>query len=57
MSELSIHLRDQADKCRRHATAMTDTYTQEQLRILAAKYMMRAVEIESDEARNPVRLN
>jgi hypothetical protein len=57
MTERSAYLRDQADKCRRPATAMTDAYTKEQLRILAAKYTMRAVEIESDEARNPGRLN
>jgi hypothetical protein len=28
---------------------MTDTYTQEQLQVLAAEYIMRAVEIENEE--------
>jgi len=55
VSERSIYLRDQADKCRRHATVMTDDYTKEQLRILAAEYTMRAVEIESEEASDGAR--
>jgi hypothetical protein len=49
MSERSIYLRDQADKCRRHASHMTDAYTQEQLRVSAADNIMRAVEIENEE--------
>jgi len=28
MCERSIYLRDRADKCRRHASAMSDAYTQ-----------------------------
>jgi hypothetical protein len=49
MSERSVYLRDQADKCRRHAHDMTDSYTQDQLRVLAADYIMQAVEIENEE--------
>jgi len=40
MSERSIYLRDQADKCRQHA---------EELRKLAAVYIARAEQIESKE--------
>ena len=39
MSERSIYLRDQADKCLRHASAMGDAYTQAELRKLAAEYI------------------
>jgi hypothetical protein len=46
MSERSIYLRDQAAKCQRHASAMTDHYTQTELRKLAAEYIVRAAEIE-----------
>jgi hypothetical protein len=49
MSARSIYLRDQADKCRRHANAISDTQTQEELRKLAAEYVVRAGEIESKE--------
>jgi hypothetical protein len=49
MSERSIYLRDQADKCRWHAKNIADAETQEQLRILAAQYIMQAVAIESEE--------
>jgi hypothetical protein len=49
MSERSIYLRDQADKCRRHAIALSDPRTQEELRKLAAEYVVRADEIESKE--------
>ena len=49
MSPRSIYLRDQADKCRRHAENIGDADTQEQLRILAAEYIMSAVAIESEE--------
>jgi hypothetical protein len=49
MSERSLYLRDQADKCRRHAAALTDAYAQAELRKLAVEYIMRAVEIESEE--------
>jgi hypothetical protein len=49
MSERSIYLRDQADKCRAHANAISDAETQEQLRKLAAEYVERAVDIESKE--------
>jgi hypothetical protein len=46
MSERSIYLRDQAAKCQRHASAMTDHYTRTELRKLAAEYIVRAAEIE-----------
>jgi len=49
MSERSTSLRDQADKCQRHAAAMTDVQTQGELRKLAAEYVVRAAEIESKE--------
>jgi hypothetical protein len=49
MSERSIYLRDQADKCQRHANALTDAQTQAELRKLAAEYVVRAVAIESEE--------
>jgi hypothetical protein len=49
MSERSIYLRDQAAKCRAHADSMTDSETQGELRDLAAKFIMRAVMIESEE--------
>jgi hypothetical protein len=49
MSERSIYLRDQAAKCRAHATALTDVQTQVELRKLAAEYIERAAEIERKE--------
>jgi hypothetical protein len=49
MSQRAIDLRDQAEKCRGHADTMTDAETREQLRVLAAEYIMRAVMIESEE--------
>jgi hypothetical protein len=49
VSERSIYLRDQADKCQRHANALTDAHTQAELRKLATEYVVRAVEIESKE--------
>jgi hypothetical protein len=49
MSERSTYLRDQADKCRRHAAAMSDPYTRAELQKLAAEYIVRAAEIESKE--------
>jgi hypothetical protein len=49
MSPRSLYLRDQADKCRRHANAMHDAQTQQELRKLAAEYVVRADEIESQE--------
>jgi hypothetical protein len=51
MSERSTYLRDQAEKCRRHASAMSDTYTQAQLRKLADEYIARATDIESKDGR------
>jgi hypothetical protein len=49
MSERSIYLRDQADKCRWHAQNIGDAETQEALRNLAAEYVERAIQIESKE--------
>jgi hypothetical protein len=49
MSERSVYLRDQAEKCRAHAARMTDDEARQQLHVLAAEYIMRAVMIESDE--------
>jgi hypothetical protein len=49
MSERSTYLRDQADKCRRHATAVSDPYTQAELQKLAIEYTERAAEIETKE--------
>jgi hypothetical protein len=47
MSERSIYLRDQALKCRRHADAISDLYTQAELRKLAAEYAVQALVLES----------
>jgi hypothetical protein len=49
MSERSIYLRDQADKCRWHASHIDDPETQVQLRKLAAEYIERAAVIEGAE--------
>jgi hypothetical protein len=49
MSERSVYLRDQAEKCRARAARMTDEETRQQLHVLAAEYIMRAVMVESDE--------
>jgi hypothetical protein len=49
MSERSIYLRDQADKCRWHASHIGDPETQVELRKLAAEYVLRASEIEGAE--------
>jgi hypothetical protein len=47
MSPRSLYLRDQADKCRWHADAMSDAQTQQELRKLAAEFVVRADEIDS----------
>jgi hypothetical protein len=52
MSERSIYLRDQAEKCQRHAAAITDAQTQTELRKLAAEYVVRAAEIEGSEIKS-----
>ena len=49
MSDRSIYLRDQADKCLSHAREMSDPETQSQLRKLAIEYAARAAEIEGSE--------
>jgi hypothetical protein len=53
MSERSIYLRDQADKCRQHANMVGDARTREELRKLAAVYTARAVQIECKEPLGP----
>jgi len=53
MSERSIYLRDQADKCRQHADTIWDDQTREELRKLAAVYIARAEQIESKELLEP----
>jgi hypothetical protein len=49
MSERSVYLRDQAEKCIRHAAAITDALTQAALRRLAAEYVVEATDIETKE--------
>ena len=49
MCERSIYLRDQAAKCRAHACALTDVQTQDELRKLAAEFLVRAEKLESLE--------
>jgi hypothetical protein len=51
MSRRSIDLRDQADKCRQHASKIGDAQTQEELRKVAAEFIERARSIESFEIR------
>ena len=45
----SVYLRDQADKCRRHANAQSDHETQAELRKLADQYEVRAAELDRKE--------
>jgi hypothetical protein len=49
MSEQSIYLREEADKCRVHASKM-NADTQAELRRIADAYIARAVVIESKES-------
>jgi hypothetical protein len=49
MSDRSVYLRDQADKCLSFASQMSDPETQSQLRKLAIEYAARAAEIEGAE--------
>jgi hypothetical protein len=51
MSERSIYFRDQADKCQQHANMVGDARTREELRRLAAVYLARAAQIESNDGR------
>ena len=51
MCERAVYYRTEAGKCLWHAERMTDPDTKEQLRILAAQFILRAVELEG-EARN-----
>jgi hypothetical protein len=48
MCERSTYLRDQADKCRRHADAMGDERTQIELRKLADEYIAHAAALERE---------
>jgi hypothetical protein len=50
MTERSIYLRDQAEKCMCHAQAMGDAFTQALLRRLASQYIVDAAEIERKKA-------
>jgi hypothetical protein len=47
MSERSVYLLDQADKCQWQARRIMDDETQAQLLKMAAEYIKRAAEIES----------
>jgi hypothetical protein len=47
MSARSIYFRGQADACRQHANQIMDTEMQGELRELADKFIVRALEIES----------
>jgi hypothetical protein len=49
MSRRSLYLRDQADKCRWHANAISDVQTRQELRKLAEEFVVRADEIDSKE--------
>jgi hypothetical protein len=51
MSEHSIHLRDQADKCRWHADRIMDSETKDRLLKLAAEYIERAALIDNTETK------
>jgi hypothetical protein len=48
-ADSSWYFRDQAEKCRDHAAGITNDEARQQLHVLAAKYIMRAVMIESEE--------
>jgi hypothetical protein len=50
MSKRSIYFRDQAEKCRWHASRLDDVETQAELRKLADEYVVRAEDIESNES-------
>jgi hypothetical protein len=47
MSPRSVHLRGQAEACRELANTIRDADTQVELRRLADKFIVRAVEIEN----------
>jgi hypothetical protein len=47
MSRRSVYLRGQADACRELANTIGDADTQVELRRLADKFIVRALEIES----------
>jgi len=49
MSERSMYLRDQADKCRWHAERICNAETQVELLKLADEYIAQAADIEIDE--------
>lgn len=49
MSERSLYLREQAAKCQAHAFAMNNVATRDELRKLAAEYLVRAAALDSKE--------
>ena len=49
MSELATYYRAEAAKCLWHADRVPDPDTKEQLRCLAAQFILRAVEMESED--------
>jgi len=48
VSESAEYFRDQADKCRAHADRLTNAETRDQLLVLAAEFILRAVKIENE---------
>jgi hypothetical protein len=49
MPELAAYYRTEAAKCLWHADRVPDPDTKEQLRCLAAQFILRAVEMESED--------
>ena len=49
MTNRAIYYRDEASKCLWHADKVIDAEIREELRILAAQYILRAVVIENKE--------
>ena len=49
MSRRSVYLRGQADACRELANTIRDADTQVELRKLADKFIIRALEIENEK--------
>jgi hypothetical protein len=50
MSENAINLQSQAAKCRVLASGITDVQTQDELRRLAAEYIVRAAALEGKKS-------
>ena len=55
MSKRAFYYREEAGKCLWHADNVVDAETQQDLRELAAQYIMRAVVIENKQPRYNVR--